>query len=195
MNVREAIMDANRLARMRMGQAAWEYIEFSSLHKRNEKGEVVEVVRLAQVPLLEAEVQAGMLAAAKAFEADEVTTENTATLTMRDRAAQVSDVWHSLRVPGDLERKAFESIEEMVETLSSIEIDMAVDNLAEMMDYSSPRIDGISEEVLDDLKVAFAQMNLSELSGRRWAAVKRLCSVLLPELLQVRSSGSTSTDS
>ena len=184
--IREAIKDASRLSRMRMGNAVFEYIEFDSI--RNEDG----VVRFAQVPLTEAEVQQGVLAAANV---DLPATNNMAEMTARNRAAQVSDVWCSLREPDDLNSKAFESPEELANILTPSEIDHAVDSLAAMMDYASPSLDGLSEKDLDELKKDFAAADWSGLSGRRWAAVKLCCQVLLPELLQAKLSGSTSTAS
>lgn len=183
-SIRDAIRDANRLSRMRMGQQAWEFIEFDSL-----KGSDGTPVRLAQVPLLEYETQQGVLLAANLQVAD-----NMAGMTARNRAAMVSDAWHSLRDPSDIDKKAFESIEEMVRTLEPNDIDKAVDQLATMMDYSSPSLDGLSKEALDDLKASCAQMDLSDLSGRRWAVVKLFFQTLAPELLQAKLSGSTSTD-
>ena len=185
--IRDAIKEASRLSRMRMGNAVSEYIEFESLRASDGTP-----VRLAQVPLTEAEVQLGVIAAANV---DLPTTNNMAEMTARNRAAQVSDVWHSLREPDDLSVKAFESPDELASTLSPSEIDHAVDSLAVMMDYASPSLDGLSQAVLDDLKVAFAATDWSGLSGRRWAAVKLCCQVLLPELLQAKLSGSTSTES
>jgi hypothetical protein len=184
--IKEAIKSANRLSRLRMGNAVFEYIEFESL--AGDDGPV----RLAQVPLSEAEVQQGILAAASV---ELPATNNMAEMTARNRAAQVSDVWYSLRTPDDLSVKAFESADQLAETLSPTEIDRAVDSLAVMMDYASPALDGISEEDLEELKKNFAKTDWSELSGRRWAAVKLCCQVLLPELLQVKLSGSTSTES
>lgn len=184
-SIRDAIRDASRLSRMRMGQQAWEFIEFPSL-----KGKDGTPIRFAQVPLLESETQQGVMAAANVEVAD-----NFAGMTVRNRVAMVSDAWHSLRDPADISVKAFESIEEMTNSLEPTEIDMAVDQLATMMDYSSPSLDGISKEALDDLKAACAQMDLSDLSGRRWAVVKLFFQTLQPELLQAKLSGSTSTES
>lgn len=183
--IREAIRDSNRLARMRMGQAAWEPITFPTMSDASG-----DPIRFAQVPLTEAETQQGVMLAAGLD-----VQENMAGYTARNRAAQVSDVWHSLRDPHDLSQKAFESIEEMVAELEPTDIDLAVDGLSILMDYASPSIDGLSDEVLDDLKVAFAETDWSALSGRRWAAVKLCCQHLLPELLQAKLSGSTSTES
>lgn len=172
---------------MRMGQAYWEPLTLPSLKAQNG-----DPIRLAQVPLTEAETQQGIVAAASV---DIPATNNLAEITVRNRAAQVSDVWYSLRDPDDLSQKAFESVEEMVDTLEPTDVDIAVDSLAMMMDYASPSLDGLSEEALNDLKKAFVATEWSALSGRRWAAVKLCCQVLTPELLQAKLSGSTSTES
>lgn len=183
--IRDTIRNANRLTRMRMGQSIAEPFEVPSI-----KGESGEPLVLMQVPLSEAEVQMGLVAAVTLDVPD-----NEASLMLRNRVAAQNDVWHSLRDPADILVKAFESIDEMLSTLEPTDIDLAIDHLATLMDYSSPSIDGISEEVLDDLKADFARTDWSELSGRRWAAVKLCCQVLIPELLQARLRGSTSTPS
>lgn len=183
--IRDAIKNASRLTRMRQGQLAFEYIEFDSL-----VGDSGDKVRLAQIPINESEAQRGIIEAANLGVAD-----NYAGMTARNRAAMLSDVWHSLRDPSDLTKMAFESIEEMADALEPTEIDKGIDCLAMLMDYASPSIDGLSQEDLDDLKKAFAGTDWSALSGRRWAAVKQCCLTLVPELLQVKLSGSSSTDS
>jgi hypothetical protein len=183
--IRKAIEARQRLTRMRLGQSSFEYIEFPGL-----SAEDGTPVRFAQVPLTEAEVQAGVTRAARIAVDD-----NMAGVTLRNRVANVSDVWHSLRDPHDLQRKAFESEEEMAATLEPTDIDLAVDSLAMLMDYASPSLDGFSAEGLEELKKAFETVEWSELSGREWAAVKLCCQRLGVLSHLGRSSGSTSTDS
>jgi hypothetical protein len=179
-SVREAILDANRLKRMRMGQEAPEMVDIPSMPE----------VRAAQVPLTEAEAQKGVVLAAGADVND-----NAAGLQVRNRIAVASDVWHSLREPGDPEKRIFSTIEEMQEALSPSDIDYLADHLIILSEYASPSIDGISEEQLSELKKDFVETDWSALTGRRWAALKLAISTLFPELLQVRSRGGGSTDS
>jgi hypothetical protein len=189
-SVKDAIRDANRLSRMRQGQSVFEYITLPSLNQGSEQ------VRLAQVVLTEAEVQQGIIAAISAKDSDgNDLPDSMVAMTLRNRIAGVSDAWHSLRVPDHLDEHAFESIEQMVETLPPNEVDMVIDQLAAMMDYASPSIDGLTDKDLDDLKKDFVAVDWSGLTGPRWAAVKQCCQILLPDLLQAKLSGSSSTDS
>lgn len=183
--IRRAIEERQRLTRMRLGQSSFEYLEFAGI-----KTEDGTPVRFAQVVLTEGEVQAGLLKAARVDVVD-----NMAGIAMRNRVAQTSDVWHSLRDPRDLKCKAFDSEEELLATLEPSDIDLAVDSLSLMMDYASPELDGLDEEGLEELKKAFAATDWSALSGRKWAAVKLCCQRLGLASLQDRSPGSTSTDS
>jgi hypothetical protein len=181
-SVREAIKEQNRLARMRMGQEAPDFVDIPSMPG----------VRAVQVPLLEREAQAGIIRAA-----DIDVPDNSAGLQARNRIAIESDVWHSLREIDDPSKHVFESIDEMVgeEGLDPGDIDHLADNLRILMDYSSPALDGFSDKELDDLKKVFAETDWSALTGKRWAALKLCVSILFPELLQARSLGTGSTDS
>lgn len=176
----EAIKEQSRLARMRMGQDAPEYVEIPSM----------EGIRCVMVPLLEKEAHAGVLAAAS-IKVD----DNAAGMQLRNRVAINSDVWHSLRDPDDNAKKVFESVEQMAEMLEPSDIDHLADQLTILMDYASPAADGLSDEEVEELKKAFGETDWSALTGRRWAAVKLCVSTLFPELLAVKSRGSGSTDS
>lgn len=181
-SLRESIRGANRLARMRSGQEVPEYVEIPSMSG----------VRVWMVPLTEGEAQAGVIRAAMINVPD-----NAAGLQARNRAAIESDVFHSIREPGNIDKRVFESIEDMTaaDGLTSTDIDLLADNLAALMDYASPAIDGITDEKLDELKKAFGETDWSALTGRQWAVLKLACQALFPEILMVRSLGSTSTES
>lgn len=183
--IREAIRKNTRLTRLRLGQQAFEWIEFESL--RADDG---SPIRFAQVPLTEAETQHGLIEAANLNVED-----NMAGIALRNRRAQTIDVWNSLRMPDDVSVKAFESPDEMAATLEPNEIDFAVDSLTTLMEFSSPSIEGLTKEQVDSLKKAFAAVDWNVLSGRQWAALKLCCQRLgLPSLMD-NSSGSTSTES
>lgn len=178
--IAEQIREKNRLTRMRMGQEAPEYPELLA-HPE---------VRIAMVPLSERETQAGMIYASSLNVPD-----NSAGINARNRAAVESDVWNSLRDPSNLDAKVFESIEDMVEELGPEEIDHLADHLTVLMDYASPSGDGLTDEVLDELKKASDKIEWRGLYGRRWAVVKLYLSVMSPELLMASLSGDGSTDS
>jgi hypothetical protein len=167
---------------MRAGQEIGEPIEAPSMPG----------IVMMQVPLLEKEAQAGIVLAANLDVPD-----NTVGIQARNRQAILSDVWHSLRTVENVNEKVFDSIDDMVaeDGLTSNDVDYLADNLQLMMDYSSPAIDGMTEEVLAELKNFLREVDLSVLTGKRWAAVKLCISTLFPELLQARSLGITSTES
>jgi hypothetical protein len=179
MSIREAIRDANRLARMRQGQEAPEMTDIPSMPG----------IRCAQVPLTEAEASAGVIRAAALEVID-----NQAGLQARNRAAIESDVWYSLREPDHLDAKVFASVEEMVESLVPTDIEYLADNLSALMDYASPAIDGLTDEGLAELKKAFGEIDWNALTGRQWAAVKQACQALFPALLLAKLRGSTSIE-
>jgi len=176
----DKIKEANRLTRMRLGQEAPEYVELLA-HPE---------IRVAMVPLTEAESQQGMLYAASLSVPD-----NHAGINARNRAAIHSDVWNSLREPNNLDARVFDSIEDMVQNLAPEEIDHLADHLTILMDYASPSADGLTEAVLDALKEASDSIEWSGLSGRRWAVVKLYLSVMSPELLAASLSGAGYTSS
>lgn len=176
----DKLRESNRLARMRQGA---EVAEDITLPSNNE-------VHFWQVPLNEAEQQMGVMHAAKLDVLD-----NAGGIALRNRAASVSDVWHSLREPGKIDQHAFESIEDMTALLEPADIDYLIDGLSLLMEYASPAVDKMTDEDLSDLKNAFGETDWSGLTGRRWAAVKLTCQVLFPELLQAKLLGSSSTDS
>lgn len=180
MSIFEQIKEANRLTRMRMGQDAPEMVTLLA-HPE---------IRLSMVPLVEKETQLGVIYAAGLGFPD-----NAAGLQASNRAVVHSDLWHSLRDPSDVAKHAFPSIEEMVEELGPEEIDHLADHMIVLMDYSSPALDGLTEQMVVDLKKASDKIEWSDLSGRRWAVTKLYLSVMSPELLAVSFSGSGSTES
>jgi hypothetical protein len=178
--MREAIREKTRLSRMRQGQEVPEYVDIPSM----------EGVRVALVPLTEAELSRGLAYAAS----DEEVPESFSGAQYRSRRAIQSDVWHASREPGEPEKRVFESIEEMIEELTPADIDYLSMHLATLMNFASPLMDGLTDDDLDFLGRAWQAIRLNELTGRQWAAAKLCLSVLLPELLQARLSGRTSTD-
>lgn len=178
--VREAILERNRLARMRQGQLAPEMLELASIPE----------IRVAQVPLTEAETQRGIMAAANLEVGD-----NIVGMQARNRVAVQHDAWLSLREPGDLAKYLFLTPEEMADALDPRDIDLAVDQLGILMDYASPAMEGLTANDLNDLKKGLAALDWSALTGRQWAALKLALRILLPIQLQASLSGSSSTES
>jgi len=165
---------------MRLGQLAPEFVDIPSMNG----------IRVALVPLIEAESQRGMMRAAELEVPD-----NVAGIQLRNRAALESDVYHAMRDPENIDKQLFESVDTMVEELEPSDIDALADHLMTLMEYASPSIDGLSEEDLLDLKKGFAEIDLRVLTGQQWAAVKLCFQALLPNLLAVKLRGTLSTDS
>jgi hypothetical protein len=180
MGLREQIISNNRLARMRLGQEAPELIAIPSTPD----------VRMAQVPLTEAEIQRGVIAAAS-LEVD----DNAAGLTARNRACLHSDVFHSLREPADVSKFVFHDVDDMLANLQGSDLDFLADSLTTLNDYASPAVDGLTDKELSELKKAFGETDWSALTGRQWAALKLACTALFPEILAVSLRGSSSTES
>jgi hypothetical protein len=175
------LLKERKLARMRMGQESCEIVDIPSDPE----------MRVALVPLTEKEMQEGITAAA----ALHAPGDNMAAAILRDRHRQCCDMWHSARLTNDLQVKAFDSVEQMVEVLDNVDINVLGERYILMVDESSPAVDGLSDADLADLKKDFGTIPWSELSGKRWAAVKLCHSVLFPGQLLDRSLGSTSTSS
>lgn len=176
--VRDKIREQTRIKRMRLGQEAPELIDVPSL----------EGIRIAMVPLTEAESQQSLIYAASLDVLD-----NAAGLQARNRVTVQMDVWNACRDPEDVAKKVWPSMEEMTKDLEAQDIDWLFDQLTTLMDYASPAIDGINEEDLADLKNSFALIDWNALTGRRWSALKLCLSILSPELLTAKSLSSIST--
>jgi hypothetical protein len=156
-SVRETITE-RRLERMRLGQSVCEYVALISDPE----------IRLALVPLTEAEYHQALSAIAAMPGID-----NLANVSLKDRRLSQEIIVRSIREESDLTLRAFSSVNEMMETLEVSDVDEVVDRYNEMMDKSSPSLDGIPEEEMDELKKALQTMDLNALSGRAWYAFKR----------------------
>lgn len=180
MGVREQVQERMRFKRMRMGQELATMVTIPSMPE----------VRLAIVPLNEAESVNSTLQAANMDVAD-----NLIGLQLRQRTAAAWDVWQASREPDDLTRKVWASVDEMRAELDPADIDAIFDELTVLMDYASPKLENLSAKDIEELKNSFVLIDWNELSGRHWSALKLCLSLLLPELLAVRLSSTTSTPS
>jgi len=169
-----------RLDRMRLGQAVCDYVTVPSDPE----------MRLCIVPLTEAEyLQALNKVASLALQ------DNLAGVSVRDRVQSQEILIRAIREEDDLTQKVFTSIEEMMEMLDVADIDELIDRYNEMVEKSSPSLDGIPQEELENLKKSLQTMDWNELSGPAWYAAKRFLSKIMPVPLLVNSHGSTSTNS
>jgi hypothetical protein len=174
----EILKDRRRLSRMRMGQDAPEYRALISDPE----------IRVALVPMTEAEHEQGMKMAAQINLPD-----NEAALAYRDRWMQVCDLVHIIREPRDLKKKMFESPEELIEALEVGDVNYLSEEYIMLVDQSSPHLDGLNDEQLEELKKAFSALDLSALSGRAWWLLKNFFLTISLMQLPVKLPGSFST--
>lgn len=171
-------MRRRRVARMRLGQATCEYVTLVSDPE----------IRIALVPLTEAEFQEAFTDAARLSIGD-----NMAGVMVRERRARVQQVWLSCRSANDLGNRMFATYEEFRDALTTPDIDQLIDVYEEMTHELSPSMDGITPEELELLKKALQEMDWNGLSGRSWYAAKRFLSSLSLAQRTVKLPGSSST--
>ena len=169
-----------RLDRMRLGSAACDVVPLLSDPE----------IRVALVPLTEAEYQRSLETAA----AMEVMTTQLG-MEYAERRQQTEIIWMALREVNDLQKHGFGSSGEMLDELETQDINHLWDHYLEMVDTSSPAIDGVPPDELDNLKKVLQEIPWNELSGTQWYAAKRFLGSVLPTLPLARSLGSSSIKS
>ncbi len=179
MDTREKIRE-RRLDRMRLGQTVCDFVEIPS----------DDEIRLCIVPLTEAQ----FLQALEKVR-DVKANDDLPGMAIRDRVQAQEILVRAIREEADLTRMVYSTTEEMLEDLEVADIDALIDGYNEMIAKSSPSLDGISQEEIEDIKKVLEAMDWSALSGRSWYAAKRFLSTISPEQLRGNSLGSTSINS
>lgn len=169
-----------RLDRMRLGQAVCDYVTLPSDSE----------IRVAIVPLTEAEYKQ-VLSHVANIDAN----NNMAGMSLLDRVQAQEICARAIRQDDDLSQRMFNNSEEMMEVLDVVDVDEVIDKYNEMIENSSPTMDGIPPEELDALKKALQQMDWNVLSGRQWYAAKRFLSEIFHLLPPDSLRGFTSTKS
>ena len=169
-----------RFNRMRLGAAAG---RVEALPSQPE-------IRIAIVPLTEAEHEQCLEIVAAMTAPDNIVGAMT-----RDRRNQNEALFRALRDPENLDKRAFDSREEMVDVLEVQDTNHLMDILLEVSENDNPSPGEFTEEELVEIKKALEEVDLSVLSGRQWYALKRFLSTLGQTLLPVSSLGFTSTPS
>jgi len=82
----------------------------------------------------------------------------------------------------------------MTELLEIADINHLFDLCMEMSESVNPSPGSFTDDELDEIKKVLAEMDLNELSGRQWYALRRFLSLTGNELLPVNSLGSISTN-
>lgn len=168
-----------RLNRMRLGQAVCEVFNLLSDPE----------VRVALVPLTEAEYDQCMEAVVK-IDVEETIVGNQ----YRDRQLTNETLRRALREPDNLSAMVFETTQELSNALEVSDINYLIDHYFEMVHKSSPSIEGLTDDDIDDLKKGLLETDWSGLSGTQWYALRRFLLSLGPEQLRVKLPGSSSTN-
>jgi hypothetical protein len=175
-----------RLDRMRLGQAVCDYVTLPSDPE----------IRLAIVPLTEAEYKKALNKVYELQMADDL-----AGASIKDRVQSQEILVQAIRETDDLSQRVYTdtkdqtAVEMMLDDLEVADVDELIDKYNEMVEKSSPSLDGIPDGEIDAVKKALQVMDWNALSGRSWYALKRFLSTITPEPLLVNSHGSTSTPS
>lgn len=168
-----------RLDRMRQGQAVAERYPIPSDPE----------VAYSLVPLLESEYEMALQIAMNIL-----APENQAGMELRERIQSKEILAFAIRQPGDLSERIFNSGEEVGQVLEIQDINFLMDMYLEMVDRTSPTLDGIPDEELDNLKKVLQEIQWSELSGKQWYAAKRFLISIFPDLLTDKLLGFSSTN-
>jgi hypothetical protein len=163
-----------RIERMRLGQAVCDVVPLASNPE----------IRVCIVPLLESEYLQVLEEIAQISMPD-----NLATLQLKDRRQAAGILVRSIREPEDLSARVYNDVEELTESLDVADIDEISDRYNEMIEKSSPSLDGLSAMERDALKKELLEADWSVLSGRAWYAAKRFLSLISQELPQVKLPG------
>ena len=169
-----------RFHRMRLGAAAGRIEHLPSQPE----------IKVAIVPLTEAEHEQCM----EAVTAMDVPDNMMGAMT-RDRRNQNEALFRALRDPENLEKRAFDTREEMQDVLEIQDTNHLVDILLEVSESDNPAPAEFTEEELNEVKKVLGEVDLNGLSGRQWFALKRFLSSLGLTLLPANTLGSTSTNS
>ena len=159
-DILERMREGRRIAKMRMGQEAPDFVTLRSNPE----------IRFALVPLTEREYQWTLDSAA-----DIPAPENVYGVDLRDRTMQVTTLLYALRDPGNPEKRVFESLEQMLDEelgLEPTDINYLSECYQRMIDFSSPALDGLDDEQLDELKKALVTIDWNALSGKPWWHLK-----------------------
>ena len=157
----DKLREGTRFARMRMGQEAPGYVSLLSNPE----------ARFALVPLIESEYHLALEAVAQMNLPD-----NAYGGELMDRHLRLHTLRLALRDPDNPREMVFESVEQMLSEEIGLE-PADVNHLLEMYqretDFSSPALEGLTDEQVDDLKKGLLKIDWSALSGRPWWHLKQ----------------------
>jgi hypothetical protein len=169
-----------RLDRMRLGQAACDYVVLPSDPE----------IRVAIVPLTEADYRNVLEKVSKTQSSDDL-----AGMQIKDRVQAQEILVRAIREEHDLSERVYEDVNDLLEDFDVVDVDHVIDCYNEMCEKASPQLQGIPEEELENLKKALQTMDWNDLSGSAWYAARRFLSRIMPSPLLDNWRGSTSTSS
>jgi len=164
---------------MRLGQAVCDYVALVSDPE----------VRLCIVPLPEKDYLAVLEKVATVIGPDDL-----AHAAFRDRVQAIEILTRAIREESNLNVRVFQDASELTEALEQADIDQLIDQYNEMVEKSSPALDGIPQEEFEYLKKALQEMEWNDLSGRSWYAARRFLGTIMPKPLLDNRLGFTSTN-
>lgn len=175
MRTYEEMME-NRLAKLRLGQAAGEIVTLLD-------GET----RLCLVPLIDAEYVKALTIADRLDAGN-----NAAGMLLRDQVQREAILSFSAREVNDWQETFFKDMTEVAK-LGAHEVNYLFDIYLEMTAVNSPSLNMLSDEDFEALKKVWTLIQWSELTGQQWYAAKRFLDSIQPNLLAASLSGSNST--
>lgn len=175
------VLKERRAERMRLGKAVCEIVEFLSDPE----------IRLALVPLTDAEFQNSLVQAAQANVTEISSTHE---VILRDRVQKCAIILSAARETDDLTKPFFESMLE-VTSLDANDINHVFSYYEQMMEFSSPSLEDLSQADMDEIKKALEEVDWNGLSGRSWYAAKRFLLTLSPQQPPDNLFGSSQTQS
>jgi hypothetical protein len=172
------IIKERKLNRMRLGQAAVDVVELPSDPE----------IRIGLVPLTEAEFAICASAmAAKGYGDD------TSGLVQADRDMRRQILLLACREINDPQKRMFANEQELQESLDHADVNFLTEQYTALTDASSPSLEGLSEEDMEELKKALMTIDWSALSGRSWYLLKVFLSTISERQLLANLPGSLST--
>jgi hypothetical protein len=167
-----------RLARMRSGQSTCDFVNLPSDPE----------IRVAIVPLTEADYRNVLEKVAAVPSGDDL-----AGVQIKDRVQSEEILVRAIREEHDLTQRIYDDVSELLEDFEIHDIDHAIDVYNEMVYQSSPSLDGIPPQELENLKKSLQEMDWNALSGSAWYAARRFLSAVMPSPLLDKLPGSSST--
>jgi hypothetical protein len=170
----------NRLAKLRLGQAAGEIVTLTGAEDEDE-------TRFVIVPLTDGENL-------KAFSlADEMeVTDTSSGLAAKDEMLKRALIFFAARELHDWTEPFFDNIEDVAEVYDH-DINHAYDIYLEMISTASPAWALLGDDEIEELKKVWSRIELKELSGAQQYAAQRFLNSIRPLLLRASYFGSPST--